>query len=58
MTWVTKLQSYVKGVSAFAGLIALVIGTELGTDSKWYAYAVAFFAACGVVLLPNKPTSA
>ena len=47
-------QKYAKTISALAGVLILVVGTELGTDSKWYAYVVALLAAVGVYAIPNR----
>jgi hypothetical protein len=44
-----------KFLAAAAGVITLVAATELGADSKWYAYLIAGLAALGVYVVPNKP---
>jgi hypothetical protein len=46
-----------KFLAAAAGLITLVVATELGADSKWYAYVLAALAAAGVYIVPNKPVA-
>lgn len=48
------LAKYRKALAPFAGLVALIVGTELGTDSKWYSYAVALLVALGVYAVPNR----
>lgn len=49
----TVLKKYAKTISALAGVIVMVVGTELGTESKWYAYVVALLVALGVYAVPN-----
>jgi hypothetical protein len=44
-----------KFLAAAAGLITLVVATELGADSKWYAYCIAALAALGVYVVKNDP---
>lgn len=43
-----------KAWAALTALALLVVGTELGYDSKWYSYAVAAIAVAAVYLVPNK----
>lgn len=43
-----------KFYTALTGFILLVVGTELGADSKWYKYAVAALTAIAVWVIPNK----
>lgn len=50
------MTRYRKTVTALAGFVVLVVGTELGTDSKWYTYAVALLSALGVYAVANKTT--
>ena len=49
-----KMKQYRKTLTALAGVVVLVVGNELGTDSKWYVYLVALAAAVGVYVVPNK----
>lgn len=55
---IAKLAEYRKAIAALAPLVILVISTEVGADSKWVAYALAAFAAVGVVVVPNRPPAA
>lgn len=48
------MKTVAKAWVSFTGLVLLVVGTELGSDTKWYAYAVAALATAGVWLFPNK----
>jgi hypothetical protein len=48
------LSRYAKAWTSFVALVLLIVGTELGTDSKWYAYAVAGIAVAAVFVVPNK----
>ena len=50
----TAIAPYRKLVTALAGVAIMVVGTELGTDSKWYMYAVAVLTAVGVYATPNS----
>ena len=47
------LAKYRKTLVALAGVTVMVLGSELGTDSKWYKYAIALLAAVGVYAVPN-----
>lgn len=47
---------FAKAWAALSALVLLIVGTELGTDSKWYAYAVGALAVLAVYVVPNKPT--
>jgi len=49
------MSQFNKAWAALSALILLIVGTELGTDSKWYTYAVAALAVVAVYLVPNKP---
>lgn len=48
------MKQYRKTLTALAGVVILVVGNELGTDSKWYVYLVALAGAIGVYAIPNK----
>lgn len=50
----TILNKYRKTLLALVGVGVMILGTELGTDSKWYSYAVAALIALGVYAVPNK----
>ena len=51
------MDSYTKTKTwaALTAFILLVIGTELGQDSKWYLYTVSFLGVIAVYWFPNKP---
>lgn len=48
------MGKFAKAWAALTALILLIVGTELGHDSKWYAYAVAALAVAAVYVVPNK----
>ena len=52
------MSRYAKAFSALSALVLLVVGSELGADSKWYAYAVGALAVVAVFAIPNKPADA
>lgn len=47
------LKQHAKSITALAGVLVMVVGTELGTDSKWYTYVVAVLTAVGVYGIRN-----
>lgn len=48
------MSKFAKAWTALTALILLVVGTEVGFDSKWYSYAVAAIAVFAVYAVPNK----
>lgn len=48
------MSQFAKAWTALSALVLLVVGTELGFDSKWYSYVVAGLAVLAVYLVPNK----
>lgn len=48
------MSKFAKAWAALTALVLLVVGTELGNDSKWYSYAVAALAVIAVYVVPNK----
>lgn len=48
------MTKYWKFWGSLTGLVLLVVGTEVGADSKWYAYASAGLAALAVLLFPKN----
>lgn len=47
------MSKYRKLFASATGLVILIVGNELGTDSKWYTYAVAAVATLAVWFFPN-----
>lgn len=47
------MARFAKAWTAFSGLILLVVGNELGFDSRWYEYAVGAFTVAAVWFVPN-----
>lgn len=52
------MARFAKAWTALSGLVLLIVGTELGADSKWYKYAVAALTVIAVYVVPNKTTDA
>lgn len=52
------MTKYRKLWAAVVGFVTLILATEVGVDSKWYAYAIAALTAAGVWFFPNEPTDA
>lgn len=52
----TDMGRFAKAWAALSALVLLVVGQELGQDSKWYAYAVGVLAVIAVYVVPNKPS--
>jgi hypothetical protein len=48
------MSRYAKAWAAFTALVLLIVGTELGADSKWYQYVVAGLGLAAVFVVPNK----
>lgn len=47
------MKQFAKAFAALSALVLLVVGTELGQDSSWYAYAVSALAVVAVFVVPN-----
>jgi hypothetical protein len=47
------VKKFAKAWTAFSGLVLIVVGTELGADSKWYKYAVGALTVVAVWFVPN-----
>lgn len=48
------MARFAKAWTALTGLILLVVGSELGADSKWYEYTVAALTVAAVYIVPNS----
>lgn len=47
------VKKFAKAFAASSALVLLIVGTELGQDSSWYAYAVSALAVVAVFVVPN-----
>lgn len=48
-------NNFAKFWASFTALVILVVGTEVGTDSKWYTYSVAALGTAAVWFFKNTP---